>query len=272
VWANDLSVYPPAKASIASRMAFVQTATQYTDHDTWMGIPYRDQEVSVDMDMVNVVQDPSFQHGGRVLARAQGIDVWIVMALNPSNSTLTLWVDGNGNWTQIGGVSQSFQVNAWYHAKLDVIANTVYGKAWLFGAPEPAWQVSGTQSTISTPGVGGLRCGAADVYFQHFSETPITQISGTVTNATTGSGLAGVTVNLSNGTSVVTDSSGKYVFAGLAAGSYTLSAAQNGFNPGTANASVSIGQSAINVTLALTPIAPSPTPGATPTASPSPHG
>jgi len=189
-----------------------------------------------------------------------------------AQAKISIHVDGNGNWTQIGGVSQSFQINAWYHAKLDVIANTVYGKAWLFGAPEPAWQVSGTQSTISTPGVGGLRCGAADVYFQHFSETPITQISGTVTNATTGSGLAGVTVNLSNGTSVVTDSSGKYVFAGLAAGSYTLSAAQNGFNPGTANASVSIGQSAINVTLALTPIAPSPTPGATPTASPSPHG
>jgi hypothetical protein len=274
-WANDLNVYPTSKAMIVGRQGFIQTAAAFTDHDTWMGIPYRDAEVSVDMNMTQVVQDPSFQHGARVLARVQGSDAWIVMALNPSNSTLTLWVDNRGTWTQIGGASMTFQTNAWYHAKVDVIANLVYGKAWLFGNPEPAWQVTGTQTSLMSPGVGGLRCGAADAYFANFNESPITQISGKVTNAANGAGLAGVTVTLSSGSSTLTDTAGKYVFDNLSAGTYTVSAARAGYNPGSANATVTIGTSAVGTTVALTAIAPpspspspSPSPGATPTPSP----
>ena len=268
-WSNDFNVYPTAKTSISNRQAFVQTATQFTDHDAWMGIPYRDQEVAVDMNMVNVVQDPSFQHGGRVLARVQHSDSWIVLTLNPSNSTMAIWVDDAGSWTQIGGITMSFSTNVWYHAKIDVIANTVLGKAWLFGTSEPGWQVSGTQSVISVPGVGGLRCGAADVYFANFSESPITQVSGTVTNASTGAGVAGATVSLSNGATTTTDSGGNYVFGALAAGTYTVSASRAGYNGASVSANVSIGMSAVGTNISLAPIgAPPPTPGA----SPSPTG
>ena len=270
-WANDLNVYPTSKGTIVGRQGFIQTATAFTDHDTWMGIPYRDAEVSVDVNMTKVVQDPSFQHGARLLARVQGSDAWIVMALNPSNSTLTLWVDNRGTWTQIGGTAMPFQTNAWYHAKVDVIANLVYGKAWLFGSAEPVWQVSGTQTSLMTPGVGGLRCGAADAYFANFSETPITQISGRVTNVTNGAGLAGVTVTLSSGASTVTDGGGNYLFGTLPAGTYTVSAAPSGYNLGSVSATVTVGTSAVGTTLALSPItppSPSPSPGATPTPSP----
>jgi hypothetical protein len=126
-----------------------------------------------------------------------------------------------------------------------------------------------------SPGVGGLRCGAADAYFANFNESPITQISGKVTNAANGAGLAGVTVTLSSGSSTLTDTAGKYVFDNLSAGTYTVSAARAGYNPGSANATVTIGTSAVGTTVALTAIAPpspspspSPSPGATPTPSP----
>ena len=268
-WSNDFNVYPTARTSISNRQAFVQTANQYTDHDAWMGIPYRDQEVSVDMNMVNVVQDPSFQHGGRVLARVQRSDSWIVLTLNPSNSTMTLWVDDAGNWNQIGGVTMSFSINVWYHAKVDVIASTVLGKAWVFGTSEPGWQVSGTQAAITVPGVAGLRCGAADVYFANFNESPITQVSGAVTDASTSSRVAGATVSLSNGATTTTDSGGNYVFSGLAAGTYTVNASHTGYNSASVNATVSVGMSAVGTTLSLAPIGPPPP---SPGASPSPTG
>ncbi len=251
-WTNDLNVYPTGKASIVGGQAFIQTATALTDHDTWMGTQYRDEEIAADLDMVNVVQDPSFQHGGRLLARVEGSDSWIVLALNPSNSTLTIWIDNSSNWAQIGGMSMRLLTNTWYHAKVDVIASNVYGKAWAFGSAEPGWQVSATQSAITRSGVGGLRCGAADVYFANYTETPITQISGTVTNAGTGTGLAGVTVSLSNGATATTGASGNYVFGALTAGTYTVSAAPPSYNPGSVNATVATGLSATGINLALT--------------------
>src|SRR5438128_1654278 len=102
---------PDGQARLVNPQSLVHAARPFTVHDTSMGIPYRDEEISVDMNMFNVVQDPSFQHGGRILARVTGNDAWVVLTLNPSNSTLTLWVDANGNWTQIGGVSMPFQTN-----------------------------------------------------------------------------------------------------------------------------------------------------------------
>lgn len=268
-WANDFNVYPTGTVSIAGGQVFVQTATAFTDHDTWMGIPYRDEEVTGDLNMVNVVQDPNFQHGGRLLARVQGSDSWIVMALNSSNSTLTIWVDAAGNWTQIGSTVMPFSTNTWYHAKLDVIGTNAYGKAWPFGTAEPGWQVTGSQSSLMSAGVGGLRCGAADVYFANFTESPITQISGMVSDATTGAVLPGVTVLLSTGATTTTDGSGRYVFGGLAGGTYTVSSAPPPYNLGSASATVSTGLSATGTNLALTaPGAtppPSPSPGATPT-------
>jgi len=268
-WANDFNVYPTARVSIVGGQDFVQTMAQNTDLDTWTGIAYRDQEVTADMNMVAVLSDPNFQHGGRLLARVQGSDSWIVMALNPSTDTLTLWVDSSGNWTQIGSAGLALHPNAWYHAKLDVIGTKTYGKAWPFGTAEPGWQVTGSQSSLMSPGVGGLRCGAADVYFANYTETPITQISGTVTDATTGAALSGVTVLLSTGTTTTTDGSGRYVFGGLAAGTYTVSSAPPPYNLGSATATVSTGLSATGTNLALTaPGATPPPPSASPTPTP----
>jgi len=250
-WADDFTVYPTAKVSIVGGQDFVQTMTANTDLDTWMGIAYRDQEVTADMNMVAVLSDPSFQHGGRLLARVQGSDSWIVLALNTSADTVTIWVDNSGNWTQIASAGLALHPNVWYHAKLDVIGTSVYGKAWAFGSGEPAWQVSASQSAIMAPGVGGLRVGAADVYFANYTETPITQISGKVTDVSTGSPLAGVTVSLSNGATTTTDAGGNYVFRGLAAGTYTVSAAPAGHNAGSVTATINIGLSAAGANLAL---------------------
>jgi len=251
-WANDLSVYPKATASISGRQALVQTATANTDYDTWMGVPYRDEEVSADMDIVNVVQDANVQHGGRLLARVQGASSWIVLVLNTSNDTLVLWVNNAGNWAQLGSTALTLHPNTWYHAKLDVIGSTVRGKAWAYGAAEPGWQVTGAQSAIMATGVGGLRTGGADVYFVNYAETPITQISGKVTDAATGAGIAGATVSLSNGATTITDSAGAYVFTGLAAGTYTVTCAPPGYNPGSVSVTVGTGFSAAGVKLALT--------------------
>jgi hypothetical protein len=102
-----------------------------------------------------------------------------------------------------------------------------------------------------TPGVGGLRVGAADVYFANYLESPITQISGHITDVNSGAPLAGVTVTLSNGATTTTDASGAYAFSGLATGTYTVSSAPPGHNSGSANANVSTGVSATGVNLAL---------------------
>jgi hypothetical protein len=219
-----------------------------------MGTAYRDQEITADINAVGVIMPSGAEHGGRLLARVMGSDQWIVLALNPSGSTLTIWVDNSGNWAQIGSTPHAFALNAWYHAKLDVIGTGVYGKAWAFGTTEPAWQVSGAQSAINSAGVGGLRTGGADAYFTNFLEIPITQISGNVTNAATGAALTGVTVSLSNSTTTTTtttDMSGRYAFSGLAAGSYTVSSAPNGYNAVSGNVTVSTGVSGF-ANLALT--------------------
>lgn len=54
-------------------------------------------------------------------------------------------------------------------------------------------------------------------------------IGGSVTDSTTGAALAGATVSITGGASTTTDGSGRYAFAGLAPGSYTLAAAGTGY-------------------------------------------
>ncbi len=253
-WSNDLNVYPAGKVSIVSRQVFIQTVAGNTDHDTWMGTAYRDEEITADINAVGVIMPSGMQHGGRLLARVLGSDQWLVLALNPSDSSITIWVDNSGNWAQIGTATHAFALNAWYHAKLDVIGSGVYGKAWAFGTTEPAWQVTASQSAINGAGVGGLRTGGADAYFANYLEIPITQISGKVTNAATGAALVGVTVSLSSGgtpTTTTTDVSGKFVFSSLAAGTYTVSSAPTGYNSGSGNVTVSTGVSGF-ANLALT--------------------
>jgi hypothetical protein len=169
-------------------------------------------------------------------------------------------VDNSGNWAQLATAFHAFSLSTWYHAKMDVIGSNVFGKAWTFGTTEPAWQVMASQSAVNGAGVSGLRTGGADAYFANFLEIPITQISGKVTNAATGAALTSVTVSLSNGgtpTTTTTDSSGKFVFSGLAAGTYTVSSAPSGYNSGSGNVTVSTGVSGF-ANLALTA---SPAPG-----------
>jgi hypothetical protein len=254
-WSNDLSVFPAGKVSIVSRQDFIQTVAGNTDHDTWMGIAYRDQEITADINTVATLSGGTgVQHGGRLLGRVLGNDQWLVLALNPTDTSITLWVDNSGNWAQLATATHAFALNTWYHAKLDVIGSNLFGKAWAFGTTEPAWQVMASQSAVNGAGVGGLRTGGADAYFANYLEIPITQISGKVTNAANGTALTGVTVSLSNGgppTNTTTDSSGRYAFSGLAAGTYTVSSAPGGYNPVSGNVTVSTGVSGF-ANLALT--------------------
>jgi carboxypeptidase family protein len=252
-WTRDTAQFPNGTVDISSRRAFFQTVSAVTDLDVWMGIAYRDQEVTADINAISVLPPVGTQHGGRLLARVQGADTWLLMALNPSDSTLTLWVDVAGNYAQIGSVAHGFATNAWYHAKLDVIGTNVYGKAWAVGSAEPlGWQVTAPQSSITSAGVGGLRTGGADAYFMNYMETPVTQITGRVTDAGTSTAIAGATVSLNTGATTTTDSSGNYVLGGLAAGSYTVTAAAPGHNSASTTASVTLGVSAFGANLALT--------------------
>jgi carboxypeptidase family protein/VCBS repeat protein len=254
-WTRDTALFPNGTVDISSRRAFFQTVSAVTDLDVWMGIAYRDQEVTADVNAINVLPPVGTQHGGRLLARVQGADTWLLMALNPSDSTLTLWVDVAGNYAQIGSVAHGFATNAWYHAKLDAIGTNVYGKAWAVGSAEPAgWQVTAPQSAIQAAGVGGLRTGGADAYFMNYMETPVTQISGRVTDAGTSAAIAGATVSLNTGASTTTDGSGNYVIGGLAAGSYTVSAVAPSHNSASTTAAVTLGVSAFGADLALTSI------------------
>jgi len=171
VWSNDLNVYPNGMATIVSRQAFIQTASAWTDHDTWMGDSYSDAEITVDLDMTNVAVDPNYQHGARILARVQGNDKWIVVTINPTSQTLTLWTDNSGNWTQFAAASASLSQGAWYHAKVDVVGTSVNAKVWPVGTPEPSWQIQGNQTVINGPGKAGLRTTVADTYYQNFQAT-----------------------------------------------------------------------------------------------------
>src|SRR5438309_1562825 len=148
-WSNDLNVFPAGKVSIVGQKVFIQTVAGNTDPDTWMGIAYRDEEITADLNTVATLPGGlGVQHGGRLLARVLGSDQWVVLTLNPTDNSWTVWVDNGGNWTQLASVVHAFSLNVWYHAKIDVIGTNVYGKAWTFGTSEPAWQVSTVQSVI----------------------------------------------------------------------------------------------------------------------------
>lgn len=169
-WSNDLSTYPTARASISNRSLFVQTASQVTDFDQWMGIQYTNEQVSVDFYMVTVVQDPSYQHGPRLLANVEDTTTWIELAVNPMNSTLALWVSDSDVWTELKEAPLSTSTGKWYHSKLYLWGNTVAAKVWPVGTAEPGWQITATQNILTGPGVGGLRTTASDCYYQNFVE------------------------------------------------------------------------------------------------------
>ncbi len=80
------------------------------------------------------------------------------------------------------------------------------------------------------------------------------EISGQVSDAVSGSAVAGASVTTQPATgAVLTDAQGRYTISDVATGSYTVSAAKAGYSTGTVPVSVSRGQTA-TANLALTPM------------------
>jgi len=236
-WTDDLASNPSAVVQVTNQQLYLQTTG--TTYDAWMGIPYQDQEVDADVEMV--------AGGTRLLARVQGNGSWLVLAITPgTNGSLVLWVAKNNQWTQLKTwtASPALIQNSWYHAKLRAVGTNVYGKVWAFGSPEPGWQVSATQTILTGAGTGGVRSSGATDYFANFSESPVTQISGTVTSNATKQPIAGATVTLGNGLTTTTDSSGNYVFATVGAGTYNVTASATGYMSSTQSITISTGVSA----------------------------
>jgi hypothetical protein len=254
-WTRDSGVYPLGTVDIVNRQAFVQTASAATSLDAWMGIAYRDQEVTADINMA--VAPGGGQHGGRLLARVVGSDQWLVLALNPTDSTLTISVapGGGGAWALLGTAVHGFALQTWYHAKLRVVGPDAFGKAWALGSAEPAdWQVRGLQSSVLNSGVAGIRMGGADAYFANFLETPITEISGEVMDAGTSAFIPGATVTLNTGPTTTSDANGDYVFNNVAPGSYTVTASAANHNSSSLPVTVTaIGVGGLGADFSLTP-------------------
>jgi hypothetical protein len=246
-WIDDHAVYPTGTEQIAGRRLWVQTATATTDYDAWVGIPYQDQEVTLDFNATS--------GGIRLLGRVQASETWVVLAINPGSSNLQLWAASNNVWTLLTTTgSIAVNQNTWYHAKLDVIGQKMLGKVWAFGATEPGWQIGATQTIVNGTGVGGLRFAGSDGYVTNFLEKPITQIAGTISDSATGGPVSNASVSLSNGATTTTDVTGAYVLGSLAAGTYTVSATAPGYGSAAQSATVSIGVSAIaNFSITATP-------------------
>ena len=62
-----------------------------------------------------------------------------------------------------------------------------------------------------------------------FSVTGYSSISGSITDISTGLAVAGATITLNNGASVVSGSGGSFVFGSLAAGTYSVTITKNGY-------------------------------------------
>jgi hypothetical protein len=250
-WASDLGSYPGAQAGITNAQASVDTSSSTaTDYDDWMGYQYQDQEVTADVDMTTVVSDPTFQHGGRLLARVQSATTFIVMTLDPPNGSTTttfpngdvaLWVAVNNSWTLLAMLPQALSKSTWYHAKLDVAGNLVMGKVWVDGSTEPGWLITATQTALPGAGQAGTRTTGAYVNWANFAQRPITRIAGTITDSSTGSPIANATVRLATGASALTDAGGNYSFAG--------------FLGGTAYAITAYATSYVAASIAVTPVA-----------------
>jgi PKD repeat protein len=254
VWSNDFARYPSAQAGITNGQAWVDTqASSQTDLDTWMGYQYQNEQVSVDLNMNTILVDPVFQHGARILARVQNSTTWILMTIDPTAQDLTLWATLNDNWTQLAVIPHSVSTNAWYHTKLAVIGNLVEGKVWAFGAVEPGWEITASQHIVNGTGQAGLRTTGAYVQYANFQETPITQISGVVTNIATGAPIANATITLNTGATATTDSTGTYSLIGLSSGTtYTVTASAAGYITGSIQVTTQLGTTAVG-NIALSP-------------------
>jgi hypothetical protein len=80
--------------------------------------------------------------------------------------------------------------------------------------------------------------------------------TGTVTNASDGTAIAGATVSDSGGASTTTDGSGAYTLTGLTPGSHTLTASATAFTSQAVTASINAGQTTQGVNFRLTSAPP----------------
>jgi hypothetical protein len=247
-WTDDASTYPGAVVMVQNNLGFVDTYTAANDRDEWFAASSSDQLVSGDFNVSQFGQD-SFQHGARLLGRVQDGHNFIDFAINYATSTLQIWVNSGENWTLMNQVNvPAFQTGQWYHAQLLTVGTMSYGKVWAYNAADPGWQISGSQTSLSS-GSGGVRSTYCDINWANISVQAVTTITGTVKN-TSGSAISGATV--SDGThSVTTDSSGRYtLIEPNTSATYTVTASASGHTSQSFSASTtSLQATTLNFTL-----------------------
>ncbi|MGH7749945.1 MAG: carboxypeptidase regulatory-like domain-containing protein, partial [Candidatus Dormibacteria bacterium] len=222
-WSTD-----NASANVAIASSTLSFQTSSTSVDGWMGTPYQDEVVSAD---VNVSSGTA-----RVLARVVGAGTWIALSVDPGNDDLVLYSVTNNQWNQIGfwAAAPNLSFNASYHVRLETVGTLVAAKEWLFGDPEPAWDVTASQTAVTGAGLGGVGSAGASSVVSSFTEAPVTQIAGKVTDSSTGQPVANAAVS-AGGSNSTTDTAGAFTLGGLAAGTYTVAASAANYTPGTSN-------------------------------------
>jgi len=270
-WNSDLGtsnngvVVSSSQVGITGDQAFVDTSESTgADFDNWMGYSYQNQVVSAQLKITSVVSDPVNAHGARLLARVQQLganddDTLVEMTVDPYNTSepaypngdLSLWVAVNGTWTQLAIQAESISLNTLYNAQLEVVGSLVEGRIWPSGGTQPGWMIEGTQTALPGAGQAGTRTTGSYVDWGDFTQTPITQISGTVTASASGTPLSGATVTLSGGASTTTDAGGDYTFSGLTGGeTYTVTVSDSGYTTESASLTPAAGTTG-NASVAL---------------------
>jgi hypothetical protein len=232
---DDANVYPGATLAIQNNTGYADTYTAATDRDEWFGPNTTDQLVSGDFNVSQFGQD-AYQHGARLLGRITDDNNFIDFAINYATNTLQIWDNANNNWTMLKQVNVSpFKTNQWYHSELLTVGTTSYGKVWAYGAAEPAWQISGSQTDL-TAGSGGFRSTYAFINWANVKVQAVTTIAGTVKSAKTGAAIVGATVS-DGSQSVTTDSLGRYtLIEPNTNATYTIKASASGYTTKSSSA------------------------------------
>lgn len=89
-----------------------------------------------------------------------------------SSSQVRLRKKTGGPTTITSATVATMAIDAWYWVRLQVIGTTIRGRVWADGASEPSgWDISVTDTAISSPGAAGVSCGtvtSADSTYSQF--------------------------------------------------------------------------------------------------------